>query len=204
MTPSTAPRLAPYGGSSGRPLSCVLRSLPEAEGLALGDLLAGMGSRAHGVSLLLLALPEAIPLPVPSASAVLGVPLVAVAAHLAVFGEGPGLPRRVARWRVPAPVLGLLRRRVASALERAERLSHPRWAGVAGRERAIGVVCLYLALLLLMPLPLVNTPPALCIVLLAWGMIQRDGAIVAAGVAGTALLTAALGGAALWLAGAIR
>lgn len=204
MAPSTTSPLASSGGPGERPLSRVLRALPEGEGSTLGDLLSGMGSRAHGVSLLLLALPEAIPLPVPSASAVLGVPLVAVAAHLTVFGEGPGLPGRAARWRVPARVLALLRRRVAPALERAERLSRPRWTGVAGRERPIGAVCLYLALLLLMPLPLVNTPPALCIVLLAWGMIHRDGAFVAAGVAGAALLTAALGGAALWLGGAIR
>ena len=219
MAPRTTPRPAsrpvsgpasdpirsavPDEGLAAEPLSRVLRALPEEEGLALGDLLAPMGSRAHGLSLLLLALPEAIPLPVPSASAVLGVPLVAVAAHLALFGEGSRLPRGVERRRVPARLLRLLRRRVAPALERAERLSRPRWAGVAGRERLIGLVSLHLALLLLLPLPLVNAPPALCIVLLAWGMMRRDGAFVAAGIAGAALLTAALGAVALWLVAAI-
>jgi hypothetical protein len=55
-------------------------------------------------------------------------------------------------------------------------------------------------MLLLLPLPLFNTPPALCLALLAWGMVQRDGAAVAAGLAGTLAVTAALG----WVAGRLH
>lgn len=182
-----------------RPLSAVLRDLPGDERMPLGDLMACMGSRAHGTALLLLSLPEAIPLPIPSASTFLGGPLAIISAHLAVLGEGSRLPRRVQRWPVPAALLALLRDRVAPGLERVERLSHPRWEDVAGREHLIGLACLWLSLILLLPLPFVNTPPALCIALLAWGMIQRDGAFVIAGIAGGVALTATLAAAAAWL-----
>ena len=77
-------------------------------------------------------------------------------------------------------------------LTRAERLSQDRWIGLARQERLLGLVCLYLSLLLLAPLPFFNMPPAICLVLIAWGMIQRDGVFVAAGLAGTAVMTAAL------------
>lgn len=181
-----------------RSLYCVLRSLPDGRPLTLGDLLEATGSRAHGVALLLLSLPEALPLPVPSASAVLGVPLVLISAHLVLFGERATLPRRLRARTLPAWLLGLLRERVAPVLARAERLSRARWMPLARGDRLLGVVCTYLSVLLLLPLPFFNVPPALCLVLIAWGMVQRDGLAVLAGLAATAAMTAALAGLVEW------
>lgn len=50
--------------------------------VSLGALLTALGSRAHGIALVLLALPDTLPLPIPSTSTVLGIPLVLIAAHL--------------------------------------------------------------------------------------------------------------------------
>jgi hypothetical protein len=102
---------------------------------------------------------------------------------------------------VPASMIGFLRRRLPPILQWAERRSHPRWSWIASRERLVGLVCLLLSVLLLLPLPLFNTPPAVCVVLLAWGMIQRDGAFVLVGLAGSALILALLIFAADWLQG---
>jgi hypothetical protein len=54
-----------------------------------------------------------------------------------------------------------------------------------------------LSLLLLLPLPLVNTPPAVCLLLLAWGLMRRDGVFVLAGLVGTVALLAVVGWAAV-------
>lgn len=172
----------------------MLGNLPDGGGLTLGALLEAAGSRAHGVALLLLALPEALPLPVPSASAVLGVPLLIISAHLVLFGAGASLPRRLRARALPAWLLGLLRERVAPILGRAERLSRARWMPLARGDRLLGLVCTYLSVLLLLPLPFFNVPPALCLVLIAWGMVQRDGVAVLAGLAGTVAITGALAG----------
>jgi len=176
------------------PTSEILRSLAtlDAEYVSLGTVMATFGSRAHAMALLLLSLPEALPLPIPSASAILGIPLVLIAAHLTVFGEGRGLPIRVRNLQMPVRIFRFLERYVAPVLERTERFSRPRWQVLARRERAIGVVCLYLTIVLLLPIPFVNSAPAICLALISWGMIQRDGGVVFAGFAGTAAMTVSL------------
>ena len=175
-----------------RPLARALRDLPEGRAVTLGGLLAATGPREHGAALLLLSLPEALPLPLPSASAILGVPLVLISAHLALFGEAGALPRRLGEQPLPPRLLAALRGHVAPLLARAERLSHARWLRLAEQERLLGLICLTLSVLILLPLPFFNVPPALCLVLLAWGMVQRDGVAVAAGLVGTAGLVAVL------------
>lgn len=181
-----------------RTLTRALEVLPRGRPVTLGDLLDETGSGAHGGALLLLSLPEALPLPLPSLSAVLGVPLVAISAHLAFSGEAETLPRWLGDRVLPPRLLSVLQTGVAPILGRAERLSHPRWLPLARRQRLLGVACLYLSVLLLLPLPFFNVPPALCLALLAWGMVQRDGVAVAAGLAGTVALTAALAGLLEW------
>jgi hypothetical protein len=183
----------------GRPLSEVFEDLPRGRSVTVAETLDTVGPRAHGCALLLLALPDAVPLPIPSMSAVLAVPLLLLTLHLAAFGGERGLPARVGGLALPARLVGMLRDRVAPLLRRAERLSHPRWEPLAGHERLLALVCLYLAVILLLPLPFFNTPPALCLVLLALGMVQRDGVLVVAGLAGTAMVTLALG----WIAGGL-
>lgn len=175
-----------------------LASRPEAV-LTLRDILVDAGSRVHGLALLLLVIPETLPLPLPSASAILGVPLVLISAHLAVFGEKRPLPNSVAALSVSRPVYSTVARNAARLLSWIERFSHHRWGVLAGREHVIGLVCVYLSvILLLLPIPFFNAPPAICLALLALGLIQRDGAMVAAGFVGTAAVTAAFLYALVW------
>ncbi len=179
-----------------RPLSEVLAELPSDRAVTLSEAMGSVGTRAHGVALLVLALPDAVPLPIPSLSLVLALPLLAITAHLATYGASRALPSRFGALSLPQRLVGALRGWVAPMLRRAERMSHPRWQPLAGQERLLALVCLYLAVLLLLPIPLFNTPPALCLVLVAWGMVQRDGAFVIAGLIGTVAVTLTL----IWLA----
>jgi hypothetical protein len=179
-----------------------LRALPtlvppgDEEGPRLRRVLERLGSRAHGTAILLLAIPEALPLPIPSAGAVIGLPLIAVSGHLTMFGERGGLPRRALDWRLPPRVASVIATRVAPVLARAERISRPRLAIVAGKERPAGLACLVLSAILFLPIPLVNLPAAIGLVIVAWGLVQRDGVIVAIGlgyaVAMVVLVAAAL------------
>ena len=174
-------------------LSNLMLALPDGEDLALGRLLEMFGTRAHGTALLLLSLPDSIPLPVPSVGAILGIPLAVISVHLAVFGDGGRLPRRLDAWRLPARSVGMMKRYVVPVIATAERASRPRLGVVAERQRFVGVVCLALSILLFLPIPLMNTPPSLCLAILAWGMVQRDGVFVIAGLVATVALGVALG-----------
>ena len=170
------------------PLSDLIDDLPEGRDLSIEEVLGTFGSRAHGTALLLLGLPDSVPLPVPSVGAILGVPLALISLHMAVFGDAGRLPARVCRWRLPARAVTLMKQYVTPWLAKVERITETRWHALAERQRFVGVVCLILSVVLFLPIPLMNTPPSLCLVLLAWGIVQRDGVFVLAGLASTALL----------------
>ena len=51
------------------------------------------------------------------------------------------------------------------------------------RDRLVGVLCLVLALVLFLPIPFGNIPPAIAISVIALGLLARDGAWVLVGSA---------------------
>ncbi|HWL81602.1 exopolysaccharide biosynthesis protein [Roseomonas mucosa] len=149
------------------------------------------GSRAHAVVLVILALPEALPLPVAGMSTLLGIPLMILATHLAAFGSKQGIPAGIARRKLPARLVRLVAGKAAPIMRWLEKLSRPRWLALARRERLLALVCLLLAFVVALPIPLGNLPPAACLLAIALGMVQRDGMLVAVGLAGTAALAGA-------------
>jgi hypothetical protein len=159
------------------------------ERVPFSAIVAAAGSRVHGLALLVFALPEVPPLPLPSASTILAIPLIIIAAHLALFGEGSLLPTRVQAVTMPRSVLATAARYLGPALGWIERASRPRWLWIARRERLIGLICLYLSIVLILPIPLLNSPPAACIAAIAIGMIQRDGVFIVAGFVGGLIVT---------------
>lgn len=158
----------------------------------LREVATALGGGGHALALLVLVLPETIPLPVPSISLVLGVPLILVAWHLVVHGDDGTLPGRVRDVEVPTAAAKVVDRWVGPVVRWIERLSQPHWPAIARRQRLAGVVCLYLAILLALPIPFVNLVPAVCLAAIALGLVRRDGVYVAAGLAGTVGLTVAL------------
>lgn len=187
-------RIAPEKLSAATPASKLLRDLASSHSgpVTLGTVLAAMGSRAHGLALVLLALPDTLPLPVPSTSLVLGFPLVMIAGHMVLYGEGSKLPARAAGIAIPRAIIAALARYAAPVLQVLEKLSRPRWLSFVQNDRMLGLLCLYLSILLLLPIPLFNAAPSICLVAIALGMVHRDGLMVAVGVIGTALVTVAL------------
>jgi hypothetical protein len=78
----------------------------------------------------------------------------------------------------------VLIRRLAPWLERAETLLKPRASILAMPpvEYLVGSICLLLALVLVLPIPLGNMLPALAISLMALGLLERDGVWIGAGL----------------------
>lgn len=171
---------APSGESraSGRKLSDILNDLaldPDRERVSVGDLLAAMGDRAFGALMLVFAIPNLVPTP-PGTSGILGLPLVILTAQL-MLGQKPWLPQFVARRSMlRADFAGLVNRAVPW-LGKAERLLHPRLSVLVQppAEYAIGAVCLLLAIILILPIPLGNILPALAICLYSFAILGKDG-----------------------------
>lgn len=177
-----------------RALSDVLQWLahePGRERVSVRDLIDALGDRALGALMFLFAFPNVLPVP-PGTSAVLGTPLVFLAAQL-MFGRRPWLPAVVSRRSMAHADFVLLVRRIAPWLKRGERMLRPRlgWLALPPMEYLLGAVCLLLALVLALPIPLGNILPALAISVLALAILERDGLWVLYGL-GLALVAASV------------
>lgn len=190
----TEPTAAPVSKAA---LSSTLQALAlddSRERIAVGDLLAALGDRALAALLFVFAVPNVLPVP-PGTSAVLGAPLVFLAAQLA-FGLRPWLPAVITRRTMTRADFAALVRRIGPWLERAERLLRPRAMRLAlpPMEYLVGLVCLLLAIVLVLPVPLGNMLPALGISLLALGILERDGLWILAGFAAAAVSAVVVSG----------
>jgi len=179
-------------GAAGPTLSELLHGMAQQVGrerVSVRDLIDALGDRALGALLFLFAFPNVLPVP-PGTSAVLGAPLVFLAAQLMV-GRGPWLPRLLSRRSMSQADFATLVRRISPWLKRGESMLRPRlgWLARPPMEFAIGAVCLVLALVLVLPIPLGNMLPAVAISLLALAIVERDGLWVLAGL-GVALVSA--------------
>lgn len=172
------------------PLSLVLFRLANdnrRERISVGDLLAALGDRAIGALMFFFAAPNILPVP-PGVSTLLGAPLLFLSAQL-MLGMRPWLPGVITRRSISRDDLATLVRRIVPWLAKAEKLLKPR-ASVLVRPPAeyfVGLVCLVLAAILMLPVPLGNTLPALAISLLALGVLERDGVWIGIGLLASAV-----------------
>mgnify|MGYP001202314598 CR=1 FL=1 len=153
------------------------------ERIAVADLLDALGDRAIAALLIVFALPNVLPMP-PGTSAILGAPLLFLAAQMA-FNMKAWLPAVIARRSIARSDFSSMVQRVSPWLERAERLMKPRLTPLAigAMESVVGAVCLLMALAVFLPIPMGNMLPALAICLLAMGILERDGLWVLVGLA---------------------
>lgn len=150
------------------------------------------GARAYGFGLLIFALPEALPLPVVGLTAIVALPVGLIGGYMAVMGTERPLPAWLRRRSIKRSLLQAAVTKAAPMFERIERITRPRWQRLAEADRLLGLVCLVLAAAIAVPIPFGNMPPALCIVGIAFGMVQRDGRIVAGGLAAACLTLAGM------------
>lgn len=162
-----------------------LRQLFAERRASLREVLTALGSRAFTLLIILLALPFVAPVSVPGSSTPLGLLTAGVAVQLA-FGRLPWLPRRVLDWRLPAGFFTKLIPVTQRTVAKLEKVLHPRWPQLTapGSPRAIALLAITLAALLLaLPIfvPLTNMAPGWTILLLACGLMERDGVFIALG-----------------------
>ena len=172
------------GRKSPRRFSRLLQAMAEdtaRERISVNDLVVAMGDRAFGALMLVFALPNVLPTP-PGTSGLLGLPLVYLAAQL-MLGQRPWLPKFIGSRSIRREDFAAFIERAAPWLRRAERLLRPRLVFLVSpaAERLVGAVCLVLAIVLFLPVPLGNMLPALSISVFSFGILGRDGLWVICG-----------------------
>ncbi|MBB3946227.1 hypothetical protein GGQ73_002173 [Rhizobium skierniewicense] len=143
--------------------------------ISVGDLLSAMGDRAFGALMLVFALPNIVPTP-PGTSAITGTPLVFLAAQL-FAGKNPWLPRVISERSLAREDFARVVQKIVPVLLRVQKLLKPRLEGLLSPvfERVIGLICLVLAVILALPIPLGNILPAIAIGCFSFALLERDG-----------------------------
>lgn len=183
-------------------LSAILQAIAqgqERERISIADLLHALEHRAIGALMFIFAVPNAIPVP-PGVSAVLGAPLIFLAFQLMV-GRRPWLPRVITDRSLSRVDFEKVVNLAAPWLAKAERLMRPRFQFLAHppAEYLVGFVCLLLAIILFLPIPLGNMLPAFTICVLALGVLERDGLWIMIGLVLSVVAVAIVWGVALAL-----
>ncbi len=167
--------------------------------VTLRELFALLGEQGLLMFCGVLAAPFLLPVTVPTMSTVFGIPMLLIGFAVMV-SRVPWLPARLLDYRMPTPTVRQVLMKVGGWALRFEHLVRPRLLGLTANP-TINVVnggLLILDVLLLMaPLPLVpfvNALPALAIILLCFGMAERDGVVIALGYFVTLLSAAYVGG----------
>jgi hypothetical protein len=153
------------------------------ERVSVGEIVEALGDRGIGVVLAIFALPNVLPSTVPFGNVLTGIPVIVFAAQLMLGQERLILPRFLARYSMATPFFQAWAPRVARVLAWIEPLLKPRLTAMtrADAEQGIGALCMVLAIVSTLPIPFGHQLPALGIMLIALGLIERDGLALLAG-----------------------
>jgi hypothetical protein len=163
--------------------------LTELSGEASGPVSIGMirdalGDRSFAALLLFFAIINLIPLP-PGTSALLGLPLLIVAAQMVYGSKRVWLPRVLTQRTVSAETFRSIMDRIIPRLVSIERMIRPRYWPFWRRrgDRVVGIIALIMAITVTLPIPLGNWLPAFSTALLGLALSERDGILFALGSA---------------------
>ncbi|MDD9727558.1 exopolysaccharide biosynthesis protein [Roseovarius sp. SK2] len=165
-----------------------LTALAAGDRVSLGWILEQLHERAFGLFLLILALPCCIPF-LYGVPQVVALPLMFVAVQIAIGRRVPWLPGNLAARQVTSDSLHRLSGRAGPWLRRIEAVSKPRLAFLTRKplDQVVGLALVLFSASILVPLPATNTVPGFAVVVVAMGLLQRDGILVLIGaVLGTA------------------
>jgi hypothetical protein len=187
----SVPAVNPLRHARGRRLSEVLTEIANdasREAISFADIRDVMGDRTYGVLLFAFAVPNALPVNPPGVSTVLGMPLLFLAMQMILGLKAPWLPKAFMRRSVRRESFARAMNVAVPWIRRVEKLLKPRLVPLASGwfERVIGLVCAVLALVLTLPIPFGNMPPAVAICILALALLEKDGVAVLAGLAAAA------------------
>ena len=156
--------------------------------IAVQDVLDAFGDRAFGALMFVFAAPAALPMP-PGFSAIFGVPLLFITAQLMVGRRTLWLPRAIADRHMKRTDFVSLMEKVAPYLTWLERRLRPRLTFLYNpwSDRLIGAVCLALAILIILPIPLTHMAPSLALAAFGLGVAEKDGVLGLVGGLLTAL-----------------
>lgn len=189
---------APDQEQAGAPISRIVAEVAArfpGERITLGDMAEAFGDRAFGLLILLLLLPSLLP----GMASVFGTPVLILGIQMGLGRRVPQLPGFIARQSIRREDLLRLAGASSTWLRKVERFVKPRpgfFTSPVG-DRLFGWLTAYVALMLILPGPGTNGPPAFGAIVMALGLVEHDNRVTGWGVgltiAGCAFASVVLG-----------
>jgi hypothetical protein len=174
----------------------ILANNPDVHDFTVEKIVNSIGETSFGTSLMFFAIPEVVPIPVPGLAAIVVIPTAVISGQMAAGHKQIKLPKFILKKTVPRKALAAAIRAILPLLEKAEKVSKPRWrwATTPLAKRLLGVFIFILALSIAFPMPGFNMPQAISTFIIALGLVEDDGILVATGVIAGLASLALLGG----------
>ncbi|RVT98838.1 exopolysaccharide biosynthesis protein [Rhodovarius crocodyli] len=184
------------------PISRIVREVADrfpGERITLGDMADAFGDRAFGLLILLLCLPSLLP----GMASVFGLPMLILGLQMGLGRRVPKLPGFIARQSIKRSDLLRLSDGGSKWITRIENFVKPRPGPFTGplADKVVGWLTVYTALMLILPGPGTNGPPAFGNIVMALGVVENDSRVTGWGilacVLGNVFATVVLGALAL-------
>lgn len=152
-------------------------------GYTIGNMTVDMGELAFGLCMLIFALPNVVPFPMPGVSTLTAIPMLYFSVQLMMGRKVVWLPKVVSQRELKGERFKRMIEYVIPWVARFEKYFKPRVDTLASRRArcvAGGIITL-LALLIALPVPFGNLVPAIAICILCLAIIEHDGLLMVIG-----------------------
>lgn len=155
----------------------LLMSAERPRALKISEIVEAVGDKGFGLLLTVLSLPSALPVPAPGYSTPFGILIVCIGLQLVLGRRTLWLPKRAKKTKLSAKMSGRMLKAARTFLKKTERFVRPRFFWVSSRvgEAMVGLLVIAMAGLMILPIPLTNTFPAMVIFLIGVGLSEDDG-----------------------------
>lgn len=162
--------------SLGETLQELLKADDE-HGLSISEITRAVGEKGFGLLLIVLSLPSAFPVPAPGYSTPFGLVMTLIALQMIGGRRAVWLPQKIGTIRIKPKLADKMIGSASKFLSKIERFIRPRQKWISGRtgQASLALVVLIMACLMMLPIPLTNTFPAMVIFMIGVGLSEEDG-----------------------------
>ena len=176
------------GNHQNAPISRLIAEVVErcpGERITLGEMAEAFGDRAFGLLILLLCLPGLLP----GMASIFGTPMLILGVQMGLGFRQPKLPGFIARQSLKRTDVMRLSSGSSKMLARVERYVRPRPGPFTSNtaDKVVGWLTAYAALMLILPGPGTNGPPAFGTIIMSLGVVENDSKVVGIGILTTIL-----------------
>ncbi len=157
---------------------------PERDNITIGNFVELLGNRSFALIILILAMPNVLPIGIPGFSTMTGVPILCMALQMVWGRQVIWLPNKMAGKHLQQKHLNKIICKILPTLLWLEKFLRPRGTILCKSigTRVIGLVIAMMASVLVLPIIGGNLLPGFSISLLALALLEKDGFLVVASI----------------------